>query len=79
MTAYPNPFTGRIGFRLEAAVSGQASLDIFNVMGRKIKLPYHGYMQKGETKQLKFIFLMQHSPSCLFFKGIASKAWQFIV
>jgi hypothetical protein len=28
---------------------------------------------------LKFIFLMQHSPSCLFFKGIASKAWQFIV
>jgi hypothetical protein len=52
VTAYPNPFTDRVRFRVESSAGGHASLDIYNVMGQKVKTPFQGIMQKGEVRTI---------------------------
>lgn len=53
VTAYPNPFTDVVRFRIESSVSGQASLDLYNIMGQKIKTPFQGNMRKGEVRTIE--------------------------
>jgi hypothetical protein len=50
--AYPNPFTDKVRFRLESSTGGHASLDIYNVLGQKVKTPFQGNMQKGEVRTI---------------------------
>jgi len=46
--AAPNPFTNKVKFRLQSAVSGQGSLELYNVMGQKIATVYQGYVEAGK-------------------------------
>jgi hypothetical protein len=46
--ATPNPFTNRVRFDLESAVSGQGSLEVFNVMGQRVAVVYNGYITAGQ-------------------------------
>ena len=46
--ASPNPFTNKLRFTLESAVSGQGSLELYNTMGQKIATVYQGYIEAGK-------------------------------
>jgi hypothetical protein len=48
--AAPNPYTDKVKFILESAVSGQASLEIYNMMGQKIQTVFQGYIQAGKSQ-----------------------------
>jgi len=45
--AYPNPFSDRIKFMVTSTVAGNGNLEVYNMMGQKIKTVYQGYIAKG--------------------------------
>jgi hypothetical protein len=45
--AYPNPFSDRIKFLVNSSVAGNGSLEIYNMMGQKVKTVYTGFINAG--------------------------------
>lgn len=47
VVAYPNPFSDRIKFIVTSAVSGKGSLEVYNMLGQKVKSVYQGQIVAG--------------------------------
>jgi PKD repeat protein len=47
VTAYPNPYTDNVNFTIDSKISGQGSLQVYNMMGQKIKTVYQGFIVAG--------------------------------
>lgn len=45
--AAPNPFTDRIRFTLESAISGKGTLELYNMLGQKVQTVFEGYVEAG--------------------------------
>jgi len=45
--AYPNPFSDKIKFVVSSPVSGKGNLDIYNMMGQRVKTVYQGFIAAG--------------------------------
>ena len=54
VTAYPNPFTDKVKFSIVSPVSGKASLDVYNIMGQKIRTIYQGYLFAGKGQVVEY-------------------------
>ncbi|MEO6537447.1 MAG: T9SS type A sorting domain-containing protein, partial [Ferruginibacter sp.] len=54
VSAFPNPYTDKIKFVIQSTVSGQASLDVFNMMGQKVKTVYEGHLDAGKGQILEY-------------------------
>lgn len=52
--AYPNPFVGRVNFTLRSAVSGSALLEVYDISGRKVGVPFTGTLQAGTAHTLSY-------------------------
>jgi|GEM_PF-4286790 len=48
VNAYPNPFNDRIKFVIKSPNAGNGSLEIYNVMGQKVKTVYQGHINTGD-------------------------------
>ncbi len=69
VTAAPNPFNNRIKFSLQSAVSGQGSLELYDMLGQKLKTVFQGYVEKGQIKTLEYsVPGAQHSNLIYLFK-----------
>ena len=47
VTAYPNPYSDKVNFVIETKISGQGSLEVYNIMGQKIKTVFRGFVVAG--------------------------------
>jgi hypothetical protein len=45
--AYPNPFSDRIKFVVTSPVAGRGNLEVYNMMGQKVKTVYQGFITAG--------------------------------
>lgn len=45
--AYPNPFTDRVKFVVNTPNAGNGSLEIYNMLGQKLKTVYRGHISAG--------------------------------
>jgi hypothetical protein len=54
ISAYPNPFTDKVKFSITSSVSGNATLDIYNVMGVKLATVYQGYLSAGSNQVINY-------------------------
>jgi hypothetical protein len=45
--AYPNPFSDKIKFVITSPISGDGSLDVYNMMGQRVKTVYNGFIAEG--------------------------------
>ena len=54
VSAYPNPFTDKVRFSIVSPVSGKASLDVYNMMGQKIRTIYQGYLIAGKGQLVEY-------------------------
>ena len=45
--AYPNPFSDNVKFVVTSPVAGKGNLEIYNMMGQKIKTVYQGFIAAG--------------------------------
>jgi hypothetical protein len=50
----PNPYNDRIRFTVQASESGRGSLELYNIMGQKIKTVFEGYIDKGQAKTVEY-------------------------
>jgi hypothetical protein len=64
--AAPNPFYSKIKFTLESEVSGQGSLEIYNILGQKVKTVYQGYIQKGQVQNIEYNVPEAHRSSLIY-------------
>jgi len=48
VTAYPNPYTDKVNFTVDSKLSGYGSLQVYNMMGQKLKTVYQGYILAGK-------------------------------
>jgi PKD repeat protein len=54
VTAYPNPFTNKVKFSVISPVSGMATLDVYNIVGQKLKTVYQGYLYSGVEQLIDY-------------------------
>jgi hypothetical protein len=54
VVAYPNPFVDVVRFTIQSDISGQARLDIVNIMGQKIATVYNGFIAANQSKQVEY-------------------------
>ena len=47
VTAYPNPFSNKVKFVVTSAISAKGSLEVYNMLGQKIKSVYQGQIIAG--------------------------------
>lgn len=52
--AAPNPFNSKIRFALQSAVSGHGSLELYNMLGQKVKTVYQGFVKEGQTLNVEY-------------------------
>lgn len=54
VTAYPNPFGKNVKFLIESPVAGNATLDVYNIVGQKLHTVYHGYLYAGAKRLIDY-------------------------
>ncbi len=45
--AYPNPFSDRVKFVITSPVSGKGNLEVYNMMGQRVRSVYNGFISAG--------------------------------
>lgn len=54
VSAYPNPFTDHIRFTIQAPRAGRATLEVYNMLGQKVGVPFEGQLNAGETRSVDY-------------------------
>jgi hypothetical protein len=54
VTAAPNPFTDKVRFTITPATSGRGTLDLYNMLGQKVKTVFQGQVQKGQVQTIEY-------------------------
>jgi hypothetical protein len=54
VVAMPNPYQDKIVFTITSTESGNSSVDIFDLAGRKVTTLYQGYFEKGTVKTITY-------------------------
>ena len=54
VSGYPNPFGDWVKFNIVSPVSGNASLDVYSIMGQKLKTVYNGYLFAGRGQVIEY-------------------------
>ena len=54
VSAYPNPFKDKVTFVIESPVSGQATLEVYNIMGQKLQTVFHGYITAERSQVVEY-------------------------
>jgi len=54
VVAAPNPFNDKIRFSVEPSASGQGTLELYNMLGQKVKVVFEGYVEKGKMQVIEY-------------------------
>ena len=54
VAAYPNPYLSIVSFKIVSPLSGQASLEVYDMIGRKLAVVYQGNLDAGMIKTVDF-------------------------
>jgi hypothetical protein len=54
VSAFPNPYTDKVKFVIQSAVSGHASLEVFNMLGQKVQTVFKGHVEAGRGQSLEY-------------------------
>jgi hypothetical protein len=52
--AAPNPYSDKIRFSIQSAVSGKGSLELYNMLGQKVKTVYQGNFEQGKVQTIEY-------------------------
>jgi len=54
VSAYPNPFTDKVTFVIRSQVTGQGSLEIYNMLGQRIQTVYNGTIVANRAHTVEY-------------------------
>jgi hypothetical protein len=66
VSAFPNPFADRIRFTIQAPKAGRATLEVYNMLGQKLAVPFEGQLSAGETRSVDFTAPVNHRSSLIY-------------
>ncbi len=66
VSAFPNPFTDRIRFTIQAPKAGRATLEVYNMLGQKVGVPFEGQLNAGETRNVEYIAPVNHRSNLIY-------------
>jgi hypothetical protein len=66
--AYPNPFNDRVKFVVNSSVAGNGSLEVYDMLGQKVKTIYQGYINKGDQAFELSLPVKQQTPLIYIFR-----------
>jgi hypothetical protein len=73
VSAYPNPHNGTINFNFVAPVSGKASLEVYDLLGRRLALIFEGNVDAGMQKNLNYRVPSAHRTPMIYKLSIGDK------
>ena len=54
VAAYPNPYTDVVKFTIESNISGQAQLEVVNMIGQRVATVYNGMVQANKSHVVEY-------------------------
>jgi hypothetical protein len=54
VTSYPNPFNDNVRFQIKSEVSGQGTLEVYDLNGAKLQVVYSGYIYSGKPQVIEY-------------------------
>ncbi|HEU4902988.1 MAG TPA: T9SS type A sorting domain-containing protein [Flavisolibacter sp.] len=66
VSAYPNPFTDRVRFTIQSPKAGRATLEVYNMLGQKLAVPFEGQLNAGETRNVDYTAPVNHRSSLIY-------------
>jgi hypothetical protein len=66
VSASPNPFTDRIRFTIQAPKAGRATLEVYNMLGQKVGVPFEGMLNANETRTVEFNAPANHRSNLIY-------------
>jgi hypothetical protein len=73
VAAYPNPYTDAVKFTIQSNVSGQAQLEVVNMLGQKIATVYNGYIQANRSQVVEYKVPAPAQQNLIYILRIGSK------
>jgi hypothetical protein len=73
VTAYPNPYTDKVKFVIESPVSGEASLEVYNMIGQKIETIFKGTIFTGKQQVVEYNVQPLNRKNLMFILRIGDK------
>jgi hypothetical protein len=52
--ASPNPFNDKVQFTIESPISGQGSLEVYNLIGQKVETVFQGFLIEGRGQTVEY-------------------------
>ena len=54
VAAYPNPYNSSVSFQFVSPSAGKASLEVYDLLGRKLAIIYQGNVDAGKQKTVNY-------------------------
>ena len=54
VSATPNPYYTRIRFEIKSPVSGNGTLELYNLIGQRLNIVFQGHVDAGKTKTVEY-------------------------
>jgi hypothetical protein len=54
VAAYPNPYNSSINFQIASPIQGKASLEVYDLLGRKLAIVYQGNLDAGKQRTINY-------------------------
>ncbi|MEO5985221.1 MAG: hypothetical protein ABIP80_06915 [Ferruginibacter sp.] len=70
---FPNPYTDNVTFKMESNVSGKAVLEVYNLMGQKVKTLFEGNIIPGKSQTIQYKVPTQNRTSLVYRLTIGDK------
>ncbi|KIC91863.1 SprB repeat-containing protein [Flavihumibacter sp. ZG627] len=74
--AFPNPYGNEINFRVISPVSGNASLELFDMLGRRVAVIYNGRVQSGVLQTLQYKVPATQRSALIYKLSIGNESWK---
>ena len=73
VSTFPNPFRDRVRFVIESPVSGQATLELYNMLGQKMRMIYRGNVSAGVSQVVEYDVPMVNQGNLLYILRVNDK------
>jgi hypothetical protein len=73
VSATPNPFVDKIRFSISTEVSGNGSLDLYNLMGQKVQTVYQGYFDSNTLRTFEYKVPLSQRANLIYVLKVGNK------
>jgi hypothetical protein len=73
VTSYPNPYNDNVRFVIESDVSGEATLEVYNMLGQKVETVYKGIILAGKGHTINYTVPVSNRTNLIYILRIGGK------